>query len=587
MGGLFLCRTGESDSASAALLSDAERQFAAHGFAEAQLFSIPGYRGFHCDFIQGGPSGFYRSGNDFIAIAGTFHWKGQCGAKALAAALAAITFPFTQWDEAGGQFVALVHKGGRSLIFTDYFAAFQLFIGQDARLFSTSFLATCASAERLHLEAQSVYEYAFNIFPTGDDSFFSAITRLGPYVQIELGSTHNQRHAVAKPLPAHLDSDTPLAERLEQHHAALRAAVQPYAATWGDKIQCPLSGGLDSRLALSLLRDAAVHPHVYVYGSSADEDVVIARAIADGEGFALEAFDKDRFAAPDPDAYAEIVRRNFHECDALVTDGGLFDNGGNRFARHARQRDGQLAVSGGCGEVFRNFFYLPDKNLHAKDVMRAFYARFFRQDTTARFSPRHFLDRLTHKAQEALQCSAGSGKLSRVAVEQLYPRMRCRAFFGREISLVGRHGGYLMPFYDHHVVAHALQLPLALKNLGRFEAALCAHIDPKLAAYPSAYGHSFMESPTRRQIWSEALGRMRPAWLRQHSYALRRHIGHLDNDGQSGILSPVYLGRVIDLHFPVMRHFFRIESIRDAGLYRRIAAMELLCQYFSDRLEIH
>jgi len=587
MGGLFLCRTGDNDSASSQVLRDAQRQFAAHGFEQAQLFAIPGYSGFHCNYIQGGPSGFYRQGKDFIAVAGTFQWDGQCGPKALAAALKAIRFPFTQWDEAGGQFVALVHKGGRSLLFTDYFAAFQLFIAQDARHFSTSFLSACASSERLHLESQSVYEYAFNIFPTGDDSFFSGITRLGPNVQIELHRGNPLYHSVEKPLPDKIDYQTSLADRLHAHHHALRAAVAPYAAYWGDNIQCPLSGGLDSRLALSLLRDMGVRPHVYVYGQKGDDDVDIAQQIAQGEGFALETFDKDGFAAPDPDEYAEIVQRNFHECDALVTDGGLFDNGGNRFARHARQKNGQLAVSGGCGEVFRNFFYLPDKSLYARDVMRAFYARYYRHDTTARFDPRSFLDRLTDKAFDALRLEEYDQKLERVRVEQLYPRMRCRAFFGREISLVGRHGAYLMPFYDHHVVASALQLPLALKNLGRFEGALCAHIDPKLAAYPSAYGHSFTQQPKQRQIISEALGRLRPAWLRQRSYALRRHIGRLGQDGQNGILSPVYLGRVIDLHFPVMRHFFRIESIRDAGLYRRIAAMELLCQYFSDRLEIH
>lgn len=587
MGGLFLCRTGETDSASAQMLADAERQFAAHGFEQAQLFTIPGYRGFHCDFIAGGPTGFYRQGEDFIAIAGTFHWQGKCGVQALAAALAAIEFPFTQWDDAGGQFVALVHKGGRSLLFTDYFAAFQLFIAQEARLFSTSFLAACASAERLHLEAQSVYEYAFNIFPTGDDSFFTGITRLGPYVQIELRADGLHYHSVEKPLPEQDDRHISWAARLEQHHQALRAAVAPFTDFWGDRIQCPLSGGLDSRLALSVLRRMGVQPHIYVYGQKGDTDVDIARTIAKGEHMALEVFDKDGFAAPDPDAYAAIVQRNFHECDALVTDGGLFDNGGNRFARHARHHGGQLAVSGGCGEVFRNFFYLPDKPLHAEDVMRAFYARYFRQDTTARFDPRAFLDRLTDKAFAALGQKRHGQKLSRTIVEHLYPRMRCRAFFGREISLVGRHGAYLMPFYDHHVVAAALQLPLALKNLGTFEAALCAHIDPKLASYPSAYGHSFLEEPQTAQKIYAALGRMRPAWLRQHSYALRRHLGRLEPQGQTGILNPIYLGRVIDLHFPVMRHFFRIESIRDAGLYRRVAAMELLCQYFSDRLEIH
>ena len=50
--------------------------------------------------------------------------------------------------------------------------------------------------------------------------------------------------------------------------------------------------------------------------------------------------------------------------------------------------------------------------------------------------------------------------------------MRCRAAFGREISLEARFGPYLMPFLDHHVVAEAMTLPIHLKNAGRFEAML-------------------------------------------------------------------------------------------------------------------
>lgn len=153
--------------------------------------------------------------------------------------------------------------------------------------------------------------------------------------------------------------------------------------------------------------------------------------------------------------------------------------------------------------------------------------------------------------------------------------MRCRAFFGREISLVGRQGAYFMPFFDHEVVTGALQLPIAWKNAGRFEAALLTHISPRLAHYPSDYGYSFDAKPTLSHRLSELGTRIRPPWLRQYSYAVRRRLGSI-HDEHGGLLSPAFLGRVIDLHFPHMQQFFRIENVTDSGLYRRIATLEYL-----------
>ena len=91
-------------------------------------------------------------------------------------------------------------------------------------------------------------------------------------------------------------------------------------------------------------------------------------------------------------------------------------------------------------------------------------------------------------------------------------RLRCRAFFGRELSLVGRQGGYFMPFFDREIVEEALTLPMALKNLGRFEAALLTRLDPSLASRPSAYGHAFDQPPSREHVMSEMSTRSRPIW---------------------------------------------------------------------------
>ena len=576
MGGLHLQR-GADETA----LQAARAQFERHGFTDFTPVSAPPFTGFHAGPIHGGPATFHADGDDFAAVSGTLVYDGRMGRDALAALLADFRFPFTDWDTLAGQFALMVRKDGRSFLLTDYFAAFPLFHDADYTVFSTSFLATAKALPRLEFDDQGLYEFAFNVFPTGNDTVLKGIARLGPRMQLELGERVTEAR-VEKPLPDR-PVDIPLEERLERFADVLRRKTAPFAAAYGDAMQCPLSGGLDSRLALALLRDAGVSPHVYVYGSPGDTDVEIARTIAKGEGLALEPVEKAKLARITPDDFAEIVERNFHETDALVTDGGLFDNGGNRLARHARQQGGQLAVSGGCGEVLRNFFFLPDQPMRAADLVRVFFARFTRADVSDGFDQDRFLANLEDKALRALDRPGDPGPLPRTLIEQLYPRMRCRAFFGREISLVGRQGGYYMPFFDRELVENAIGIPLSLKNAGVFEAKLLQHIDPGLAAYPSAYGHAFNEPPALSHRMSEFGTRVRPAWIRQRSYAVQRRLLPM-GDEHGGLLTPAYLGRVIDLHFPHMSRYFRVPNIADSGLYRRVATLEYLAQHLEDRL---
>jgi hypothetical protein len=579
MGGFYLCRvTGDADEAR---IAAAEAQFRLHGFTRFTPIRSAAHAGFHAAPIHGSHVCVHRDGDDFIAVAGTLIHGGKFGKAALRALLGDFRFPFEDWSNTTGQFAAIVHKGGRTFAFTDFFGAFQLFHDADWDVVSTSFLSAAKSLDRVTFDPQGVYEFAFNVFPTGDDTVVSELKRLGPDAQMELGAS-TVRVPVSKPLPERISS-TPMEKRIAVQAERLRGAARIYADAFGDKMQCPLSGGLDSRLALALLRDAGVSPQVYVYGSAGDGDVEVARHIADHEHFRFEPFEKSSFASITPDDFPAIVARNFHETDALVTDGGLFDNGGNAFARHQRQEGGQLAVSGGCGEVFRNFFYLPDRALTARQVMGAFFARYTLNDVTDTFDPEGFIDRLEAKALQAIEKPGATGKLRRTLIEQLYPRMRCRAFFGREISLVGRQGAYFMPFFDHEVVAGALQLPIAWKNAGRFEAALLTHIDPVLAAYPSDYGYSFDRPPTLSHRMNELGTRVRPPWLRQRSYAVRRRLGPI-RDEHGGLLTPAFLGRVLDLHFPHMQQFFKMKAISDSGLYRRIATLEYLAQHLERQI---
>jgi asparagine synthase (glutamine-hydrolysing) len=581
MAGLFLVKEQDPGFAAQAI-GEAREQFARHGFGAFNELSCSGWRLLHSPYIIGGPETLFRKGADFVAVAGTLSFDGKVGRDALAGLLREGSPEGLDFSRIAGQFVAIVHSQGKTFLFGDYFGAFQIFHDEERRFFSTSFLAAANLMPRLSFDRQAVYELAFNVVPIGDDTIFNELKALGPDQLVELTPQGAVERRSTKPLatgPAEISHE----DRIERHRDRLMQVVRSHGELFAKGVACPLSGGLDSRLALGALRSAGVRPNVYVYGSAASPDVEIARKIGEAEGFPVEWMDKGAQPLPAPEAFADRVERNFQEYDALPVDGEIFESGANAAARNRRHPEGALAVSGGCGEVYRNFFYLPDRPMSAAKVARTFFGRYYPKDLTEEFDESRFLRGVEDKILAAIGAPGERGKLPRALIEEVYPRVRCRSFFGREISLESRHAPYLMPFLDHQVVGEALRLPLRLKDCGRFEAMLLQAIDPALARLPSAYGHSFAEPPGPRHAFSEFATRVRPAWLRQNSYALQRRLGRAPS-GVDPLLAPGYLGRVIDLEYPAMRRFFRMDRVADDGLRRRIACLEYLAKRLGSRI---
>jgi asparagine synthase (glutamine-hydrolysing) len=577
MAGLFLVQSRDRAFANGALAA-AKAQYKQHGFAKGAELKMPGWRLLHFPYISGGPETLLVDGEDFVAVSGTLTCDGKMGKAALESLLA---MDAPDWSRIGGQFVALVHRAGRSLLFTDYFAAFQLFHDAGMRIFSTSLLAAANALPRLGFDPQGVYEFAFNVVPIGNDTVFAELKTLGPDRVLALSEDGIRATVAARPLPE--VEKMPLDARVAAHRDRLMSVVSDHVRQFGDNVRCPLSGGLDSRLALAALRAAGCKPHLFVYGGPNSIDVRIAQKIAEAEGVDLEWVDKEAWRTPTPDEFPEQVERNFQLYDGLPNYGELFENGANAAARAARHSGGALSVSGGCGEIFRNFFFLPDRPFSAAAVARTFFARYTKGDVTDAFDERVFLRGLEDKILMALGRRGDRGRLPRSLVEQIYPRVRCRAIFGREISLEAWYGAYLMPFLDHRLVAEAMKLPLGLKNAGRFEAKLLTAIDPVLARHRSAYGHHFARRPGLRHLFDEWSTRIRPVALRQRSYALRRRLGPVA-DEHGGLLTPDYMGRVVDLEFPVMRRFFQVDRIADSSMMRRIANLEYLAGRLGTRL---
>jgi hypothetical protein len=570
----FLCPK-EAEGGHSARVQAARAQFKRHLLPKPQELHTPTHIVLAANAINNALPCVYQSGEDFIVVAGTLFYKGKVGLPALAQMLEDVTLPFEDWDSVMGHFAVLIYKKGQLFTFSDYFGAFQIFMAQAGQLLSTSFLTLIECVEKLTPHTQAIYEYAFNSVSLGNETIFREITLLDPQLQL-LISPELRSIQMDKTLSTQEDTH-PIEQLVEQHSARLTAMARLIASHYGDKVQCPLSGGFDSRLVLAMLRRAGIKPHVYVYGNPTGQDVTLAREIGAAEGFSVEYFDKTGFSAITPHDFPAQVERDFHAVDGLPQDGSVLDNGGNAQARWNRQCNGDITASGGSGEVFRNFFYLARSRYALKDIVDAFYSQYDPATTTRMF------DAFVHKQAIEAKLSEGLGRatgvLERRQVDALYPKVRSRSFFGREISLVGRYGAYFMPFLEMPVVRDALRLPLDEKEHGRFEARLIAAIDPKLAAYRSSYGHNFLEEPNLKTRFINGMTLVRPPKVRRFSYRIRHRIGN-PSDGHGGITAPEYISKIIDLDYPAMQRYFNIAAIRDFSLLRRVIILE----YFISRL---
>src|SRR5437588_4381402 len=184
-------------------------------------------------------------------------------------------------------------------------------------------------------------------------------------VRVQTRGLEIVRHPVRIPTEV---STLPLEASISRSMEILDGYFELVASNFGDRVTSALTGGYDSRLILALLRRHGVRPRLYVYGSHDDKEISVARAVAEGEGFPIEIVDKDKEPVFAPDEFAAVAHQNF-----LADDGygwtGIFHNGAEHEERANRVSGNAIALNGGGGEVWRNFFYLLDRSYSPRAIL--------------------------------------------------------------------------------------------------------------------------------------------------------------------------------------------------------------------------
>jgi len=456
---------------------------------------------------------------DFACACGTLIYDAVLGTPAAAGFYRDYSRRSAPRDRAIGHYAVIMRKDGETAIIPDGFGAYLIFYDAAQRIASSSFLAVASALDRVTLGAQGACEYVFNGVVSGDATVFDEVLLAPVNATITVG----ERRLEIRRDPLHTPrtvSTAPFEATVERSMQILDQYFSTVVASFGDRVTCALSGGYDSRFILALLRRHGINPRVYVYGPPGDKDVCLARDIAEGEGFALEIVDKDRQLTFTPDEFGAVAYENFLASDGY-TWSGIFTNGAERDQRASRVSGNALALNGGGGEIWRNFFYLPDRSYSPREILWSFYSTY----------------------------------------------------------------GYVaLPFLEPRVTEHASVIPIGWKNHGAYEAELIRRADPRLAAYPSGYGHDFSGPPPLLRRLVDYGTYLRPPWLRRFVYRVKNRV--LRPSELPDYLSSEYCDAVLPGGVRIMSDLFRLDRIADPAQTARILTLEYLIRQFDGRIHI-
>lgn len=455
---------------------------------------------------------------------GPLWYRGLFGRRALLALLDEVhTTGRLEEGALRGNFALFLDTGEHTWLLNDALGFVRIHASADGCFFSTSWLAACAYLRRAELDAASAIEYVL----LGASHSCRSVARgvdLLPLGHVQDLRRRRTWQRCTDGFGLHDARFSSLDEAVGAIAEHLRTVSNEVAAAFPGRVNAALSGGFDSRMIVAGMLAAGVRPRLFVYGDADSTDVSIAGTVAGAAGLTIDAIDKDVINRGLPAPDIESLEQSALFFDGLPGD-GVCDPGADRHTRVLQTADGCIALNGGGGEIFRNFFHLPDRPFTARDIVRTFYRGFSRGVFHNASGLASYEARVAASIRNIVGMSAaGNERLTRAQVELLYPLFRCHYWMGVNNSVAVRHGYYSTPLVDLAFVRLALRVPLRWKNAGALQSRLVAALHPAVATQPSAYGFSFDVGPGWKARLTEWTTCARPVPLRPLINVTRRSL---------------------------------------------------------------
>ncbi len=421
-----------------------------------------------------------------------------------------------------GSHAVFLRRNDSAWLWNDAPGFVHIFSVGDGEFHSTSWLAARAYSGNTEIDEDAAIEYVLLGASHSEQTVAAGVrtTPLGHAIELRSRRQHrwlSPRDWASEGRPASADA---AAEEIVAH---LRTVFGEIDEAFPGRTRAALSGGFDSRLIVAGLLDQQARPELFVYGDASSSDVAIATRVAQAEGLCLSVIDKAALnaqrSAPDLDELVEAARF----FDGLPND-GILDPGADRQTRLAQSADGYIALNGGGGEIFRNFFHLRDRPYHPASIVRAFYRGFDARCLRRARALDRYQERLASSIARSVGRAGPDGRLGRDEIERVYPLFRCRYWMGVNNGIALRSGYFATPLVDLQSVRMASALPLAWKNAGALQSRLIDSLHPGVARHRSGYGFHFGDGPDARSRRSDWATRVRPVLVRPLINATRRRL---------------------------------------------------------------
>lgn len=566
MGGFFLARTPVDDALAPREMVIADRVFARKRLPRDAVLRRPEF----ILHLYGKrqttlPHLVERPGGEFAACTGAFFYRGLHGAAALEAILDEAPMAHPPGPQGAGHFALLMYREGRLTLTRDRLGLYRVYTDREQTILSSSFLAMENTLPRLTPASQEIYEYVFHGAFYGGRTVFEEVELLqtdlvwdgpGPPSAMSVpGLDQEPRYATVD------DAVEDVADTLCTYFDML-------ASNYQGNVTSALTGGYDTRLMLALGRRVGLDPALYVYGTGKSREVSVAKDIAVGEGLELKHVDWDTHPNVPVDAYGSLIDNQYWCLDGFHNT-GVFDGGGNYAERLRRTERAVLQLNGSGGEIYRDFWLLPDRPVAVERFVRSFYASFDPAVARPPFRVAGYFTQLGAKVRAV--AGVPNGPLPRTTVEAMYPEFRLRFWMGVNNALNNELALGVTPFAEHAITRQSARIPITWKRCGRFEARLIAFLDPALAAYPSLYGHNFLNDPPVTVRLGSWLSRTAPITLR--APILRRMMN--PSHPLPYYLTPPYINSIFGNRDWAVDEWFRRGAIRSPAMLSRVLTLEL------------
>lgn len=518
---------------------------------------------------------------DFIFCQGTPIYKKETALTALNRIYQDFESCFDFTTEIRGHFTIILKKRGKVFFFNDYAGLTHIYKDHRDMIFSSSFVAMTKAVSHKSISVQEVYEYILEGVMYGNKTFFNEISIVDRENVIELSADTVYHKRTFKKHFLGLTSNyqtsvEAIADNLLGHYEEL-------ATNFGDSLNSGLTAGYDSRLNLSLLEKFDYNFRYEVGGAVDSPDVVIAKEIAIVEGVGVEHYERISPETLSVDKYLSHVKRQYHLNDG-IGNAGIFDDGTDWKLKLEGASRGSVGLVGIGGEIYRNYWGLPDRKYSIRSFLRSRYDTFDSTEFSQAFDRNAYFDTLAEKVKTILGSSADI--LDRKQVEILYPDLRMRYWAGTEVARHSQFYPILLPFGDSQIIHQSFEVPIKWKLHGQLEADLIKHLNPEVAKIKSEYGYNFFDPIPAKYKVKTFVKENTPIWLR---YALRPRKYKKDHklkiaDAQQFhpyYLQPNYLSKVFGSGRLLIEEYISLEQIIDPGILSRALTVELsLGNYF-------